>query len=449
MDKTLSDLCRERVPRYTSYPTAPHFKPDVGPQTYAQWLEALQDDTPLSLYLHVPFCTALCHYCGCHTKVVNKPEVIASYGDLLIREIRLVRERIGHALPVTHIHWGGGTPSLMPAETFRAIAGEIRDAFNSRPGMEHAIELDPRTVDAALSERLAEVGINRASLGVQDFSPHVQELIGRRQPYGVVAAAVSNLRNAGITAVNFDLMYGLAGQTTRDVRRTATLAIELNPSRIALFGYAHVPWFRKNQQLIDESQLPKSRERFNQAEEAAEVLTKAGYVRIGIDHFARPDDPMAIAAGAGALARNFQGYTTDSADVLLGFGASSIGRLPQGHVQNTPDMMKYRQAIEAGDFATVRGLRFAPEDRARGAIIERLMCDFSVDLDRIAHDLHCSDRMVQPKRDRLDDLCNRGLAEFDGHVLKMTDRGRPFVRLAAAAFDTYLEADHARHSEAV
>lgn len=449
MDQSLSSLCQERVPRYTSYPTAPHFGPDVGPQDYADWLADLDTAQPVSLYMHVPFCTALCHYCGCHTKVVNKPDVIASYGALLEAELGLVGDHIGRRQAVSHIHWGGGTPSLMPAGAFAAIVEAMQRHFTFAESLEHAIELDPRTVDSDLAKRLAAAGVNRASFGVQEFSQRVQTHIGRRQPFGVVVKAMTALRNVGIDAINFDLMYGLPAQTLHDVKRTAALTVELAPARIALFGYAHVPWFRKNQQLIDETLLPDAEARFDQAEQAASVLTGAGYVRIGIDHFARPDDPLTIAAGSGEMARNFQGYTTDAAPALMGLGASSIGRLPGGYIQNAPDMITYRKRIEGGELATVRGKTLCDEDRVRGAVIERLMCDFGVDLDRMAIDLDCPRRFLRPTESRLSSLRDKGLLDYDGHILKMTHKGRPFVRLAAAAFDAYLEDGAARHSEAV
>lgn len=449
MDKNLSALCQVQVPRYTSYPTAPHFSTAVDDATYRQWLEEIDRDTGLSLYLHVPFCTALCHYCGCHTKVVNRQEPIRSYGKLLEDEIALVAESAGRGLAVRHIHWGGGTPSLMPADAFAAIVAALHRSFDLSDVTEHAIELDPRTVTDDLASRLAAVGVNRASLGVQEFSQHVQKEIGRHQPFGIVTSAMKALRKAGIEAINFDLMYGLPAQTLHDVKRTAALTAELAPSRIAVFGYAHVPWFRKNQKLIDESLLPDSEARFEQAEMAASVLERAGYVRIGVDHFARPDDPLAVAAGSGTLARNFQGYTTDRASALIAFGASAIGRLPRGYVQNTPSMSDYRKRIEAGRFATVRGIPVSEDDRLRGAVIERLMCDFDVDLDAAAMAFDRRPEDIQPDPNGIARLRDQGLIEFDGHVLRMTPTGRPFVRLAAAAFDTYLKTEGGRHSAAV
>ncbi|MEM6665674.1 MAG: oxygen-independent coproporphyrinogen III oxidase [Pseudomonadota bacterium] len=449
MEKSLASLCNQRVPRYTSYPTAPHFGNDVDGGVYGTWLSRLGASEALSLYLHVPFCRTLCHYCGCHTKVSNKADRIASYGDLLVREMETVARFLGGKRPLTHIHWGGGTPSLMPADAFMQIVQAIRTHFDATSMREHAMELDPREVTPQLAELLAAVGINRASLGVQEFSPLVQRAIGRLQPVGTVANAMKALNSAGITRINFDLMYGLPMQTTRDVRRTAALAVQLAPSRIALFGYAHVPWFARNQKLIDEKTLPNTEERFEQAEAAAAILEQSGYVRIGLDHYALPDDEIAVALGTGALARNFQGYTTDTAKSLIGLGSSSISRVPKGYAQNTPDMAAYRRIVEAGELPVTRGRAFSDDDLVRGAVIERLMCDMRVDLDGVAADFGVDRTALQPNSEPLTSLTENGLAEFDGHVLTMTERGRPFVRMAAASFDAYMANSGARHSQAV
>jgi len=450
MDTSLSSFCARRVPRYTSYPTAPHFGGTVDGEQFGHWLGALPDEANVSLYLHVPFCKALCHYCGCHTKVTNHVEPIAAYGRLLVKEVETVARHIGaRRLNVTHIHWGGGTPSMMPADAFEEILAAIGKAFNLGRLEEHAIELDPRTVTRPLAQMLMRAGVNRASLGVQDFTPRVQKEIGRPQPFGVVVDATRHLRDAGIADINFDLMYGLPAQTARDLRRTATLAAALKPSRLALFGYAHVPWFKKNQQLIDETLLPNAEARLEQAEGAAEALRQAGYVRIGLDHYAHPDDRLAKAFGHGVLSRNFQGYTTDSAPALIGMGVSSISKVPTGYAQNTPDFVAYRRHVEAGELPTCRGVVFSEDDRVRGAVIERLMCDMRVDLDDVAGSYGVASTTLQPENTGLEELSSEGLVQFDGHVLTVTERGRPFVRIAAALFDSYLANDAARHSEAV
>ncbi|MEJ1156948.1 oxygen-independent coproporphyrinogen III oxidase [Prosthecomicrobium sp. N25] len=437
------------VPRYTSYPTAPHFSDAIGPDDYAAWLRALPGDGPVSLYLHVPYCRAICHYCGCHTKAALRDEPVIDYAERLIAEIGLVADTAGRRLPVAHVHWGGGTPSLLPAASFLKIVAALRERFDWLPDAEHAIELDPRTVTPALAATLAAAGVTRASLGVQDFDRTVQEAIGRIQPFETVERAVAALRGVGITAINFDLMYGLPHQTAETIRTTVALAQSLEPSRIALFGYAHVPWFKKHQRLIDEAALPGASERIQLEQVARDALAATGFQAIGLDHFARPDDAMAVADRAGALRRNFQGYTTDTADTLIGLGASSIGRMPQGFVQNDPDVGRWGRAIAAGRLPVVKGKALDADDRLRGAIIERLMCDYRVDLAAVTAAFGETPAAVADGTERLAELVRDGLVRLDGPVVSVTEGGRPFVRLAAAAFDAYLARAAARHSMAV
>jgi oxygen-independent coproporphyrinogen-3 oxidase len=345
---------------------------------------------------------------------------------------------------VTSIHWGGGTPSMLGSRRLRQLTAQLREHFDLSGLTEHAIELDPRQCGPELARALAAIGVTRASLGLQDLSPHVQEAIGRVQPFPQVAEAVASLRGAGIANLNFDLMYGLPHQTVEDVRHNIGLASTLAPNRIALFGYAHVPWFKTHQRMIDATALPGASERLAQAEAARKALVAHGYVPVGIDHFARPDDNLAAAAAAGTLHRNFQGYTTDSADALIGLGASSIGRLPQGFAQNAPDIGGYTRAIETGSFATAKGLALSDDDRVRARIIERLMCDFAVDLDRLAPDHTFAEAF-----ETLEPLVHDGVVAIADRRIAVTQAGRPFARLVAAAFDAYLGHGNARHSRAV
>lgn len=440
-------LAERNVPRYTSYPTAPHFNGEIGPSTYAAWLEALAPDATVSLYVHVPFCTSLCLYCGCNTKAVRRHDPVVAYAERLFAEIRL----IGHQIPgrrITHWHWGGGTPSILGADLLRAVNSAVRATFDVAPDAEHAIELDPRRLPDETIAALGTIGINRVSLGVQDFAPHVQKAIGRVQSFAVVKHAIARLRAGGIAAINLDLMYGLPSQSLGDVRDSARRAASLLPDRIALFGYAHVPWFKTHQRVIDAKTLPGAAERLAQAEAAAAVFRDAGYEAIGLDHFARPGDPLAKAWREGRLRRNFQGYTTDDADALIGLGASSISRLPQGYVQNAPDTGGYYRAIDAGEFATVKGRALTGDDRLRATIIEQLMCNGAVDLDRLA----CAttiDLRFASALSRLKELENAGILVRNRHCIAMTEHGRPFVRLVAAAFDAYLDPSPTGHSVAV
>lgn len=436
-------LAERNVPRYTSYPPAPYFSPAVGAKAYRAWLAELPKTATLSLYLHVPYCRDLCFYCGCNTKAVHRQAPVEAYAGHLKKEIELLGAAIG-SYHVVHLHWGGGTPSILGAKTLTALADQISITFDLTRIAEHAIELDPRYVTPELASALGRIGVTHASFGAQDFSPRVQQAIGRIQSFREVGAAVELVRAAGVANINLDLMYGLPHQTVDDVVRSAELAASLAPSRLALFGYAHVPWFRPNQRLIDENALPGVAERLAQTRAATATLEECGYVQIGLDHFAARNDGMQRAAKTHQLHRNFQGYTTDGADALIGLGASAIGRLPRGFVQNATDVGSYARFIDAGQLATAKGLALTGDDRSRARIIERLMCDLAVDLDTEGGGKDFSAELAA-----VDALSESGIVRRNGHHIAVTEEGRPFVRLVAAAFDAYLPKNHERHSVAV
>jgi oxygen-independent coproporphyrinogen III oxidase len=440
---------QEHLPRYTSYPTAPHFSAAVGPDTYAEWLKAIPRNACVSLYLHVPFCRAMCWYCGCHTSIARRDEPIAVYASALRCEIDLVSRQIGRRLRVGHVHFGGGTPTIMAPEAFADLIGSIRHSFFVRPSAEIAVEIDPRGLTPEMIEALAYGGVNRASLGVQSFDPAVQRAINRVQSFDVTAAATAGLRRAGITGINFDLIYGLPHQTVASCLDTVTRCVELRPDRFSVFGYAHVPAFKKHQRKIEEALLPDSLERHRQSEAIAGALTKAGYLRIGLDHFALPGDSMAAALRDGTLRRNFQGYTTDTSNILLGFGASAIGRLPQGYVQNEVGTRAYSQSIAGGRLATVKGYALTDDDRLRAEIIERIMCDFGADLGQICARHGSAPEAMLTSSPRLRDLISDGVVELDGASLAVTDDSRFLVRSVAAAFDAHLDGSKQLHSRAV
>lgn len=448
MDPAALALAERSAPRYTSYPTAPHFSKEIGDAAMRDWLAALDPRATLSLYFHIPFCETICAYCGCHTKAVRREAPLTAYKETLLREIEMTAQAT-HARRVVSIHWGGGTPGILGPARFGEIVGRVRELFDVTPETEHAIELDPRILDAEMAEALARAGVNRASFGVQDLNAHVQEAAGRVQPFEVVERAVSTLRAAGIAAINLDLMYGLPRQSVADVERTAAMAASLDPQRLAVFGYAHVPWFKANQKLIDAAALPGAAERLAQAAAVRGTLEGAGYEAIGLDHFARPHDPLAVAAREGRMRRNFQGYTVDSATALLPFGVSSIGRLPQGFVGAATDLAGWRRAVEDDRFPVTRGVAFSIEDLARAEIIERLMCDFAVDFGAVALAHGFAVEAFDAVRRPLCGLERDGVVEVFDRRVRVTERGRPFVRLVAAAFDAYLDQAAARHSAAV
>ena len=435
---------RYNVPRYTSYPTAADFTPDVAACDHVAWLRSLDGREGVSVYLHVPYCREICLYCGCNTKMAVRDDVVAAYRRALETEIDLVAGLIGRKPNIARLHWGGGTPSILGLDGLRSVAAALRRQFMFEENFEHAIELDPRYVSADLASGLAELGISRASLGVQDLNPLVQAAIGRIQPLAVVESAVEQLRAAGIGNLNFDLMYGLPLQTVDSIRKTCAIVAAMAPDRIACFGYAHLPRLRANQRRIDESKLPSQDQRIDQAEIIAEELVRFGYVRIGIDHFARAGDPLTAAASTGKLHRNFQGYTDDDRPILLGLGASSISTFADGFVQNISDVPRYIRAIETGSLASARGCRLDAEDILRGRIIERLMCDFEVDVSVVAPNMDFGD-----ERAMLAPMVWDGLAEIRGSRLIVTDAGRPVVRVIAAAFDTYRRLESAQFSKAI
>ena len=438
-----------RVPRYTSYPTAPHFSPSVTAADYAGWLAALPDDTPLSLYLHVPFCASLCWFCACHTSVVRRPEPLESYGAALLSEIDLAAAAIGRRLPVRHIHWGGGTPNALPPHLMRAVMQRLRTMFHVQPDAEIAVEIDPRELSGESLQALGDIGTTRASLGVQDFDPQVQQAVHRHQSQELTADCAARLRGVGIGSINLDLIYGLPYQTVPGVIATVEQALAIGPDRAAVFGYAHVPWMKKHQALLPEDALPGPAERLAQRHAVEQVLTASGYVTVGLDHFARPEDSLAAAAADARLKRNFQGYTTDDAPVLLGFGASSIGSLPQGYVQNLPGVPAWRDAVRAGVLPVARGIALTGDDRLRRAVIEAVMCQDSVDLRAIANAHDADPAALMDAAPALQEMAHDGLLDWNGYRIAVTAVGRPFVRNVAAAFDRYLRPGLARHSAAV
>lgn len=436
-----------RIPRYTSYPTAVQFTGDVDARTYSDWLASLPADTALSVYLHVPFCAELCLYCGCHTTVARGPAPVAAYVDLIDREVALIGAIVGHRR-TTHIHWGGGTPTILSPADFTRLMTALRETFAVAADAELAIEIDPRTLTRDYAKTLAAAGINRVSLGVQDFDERVQRAVGRMQSFEQTARVADWLREAGISSINLDLMYGLPYQTESSVAASVGRALTLAPDRIAMFGYAHVPWMKRHQKLIPEQALPDGTARFAQSRIAAQTIAGAGYRPIGLDHFARHDDPLAQRQSEGRLHRNFQGYTADQSVSLIGLGTSAIGSLPQGYAQNAPSTLAYREAITAGQLATVRGCAVTAEERLRREVIERLMCDLSVDLNEIGAAYGVGAEHFAPELAGLDELEQDGLVEIAGRRVTVPEYGRAFVRVVCAAFDRYLAANDTRFSRA-
>jgi len=436
-----------KVPRYTSYPTAPHFSSDIGASFFEGCIAQIPENSEISLYVHVPFCRRLCWFCACRTQGTQTASPVQAYVDVLLKELRMLAQCLPNGVKLSRLHWGGGTPTLLSPDMITSLARAIFDVAPLAEHGEFSVEIDPCELDEARMDALAEAGMNRASIGVQDFDPEIQETIGRLQSYEVTKAAADMIRNRGVTSLNADILFGLPHQNTQKITESVQKLLSLSPDRVALYGYAHVPWMAKRQQLIPSDALPTPEERLAMSETAAELFSWDGYDAIGIDHFALPDDGLAKAAKSGTLRRNFQGYTDDQADVLIGVGASSISRFPQGYAQNQPSTAAYVKAIEAGEFSVSKGHRFIGEDTLNGRLIEAIMCDFAVDSGEICQRFDISNAQL---RARFDEVNKRfdGLLAVSENGLSIPEDVRPLTRLIARSFDAY-DQTKARHSAAI
>lgn len=445
MDRALLAAYDRPVPRYTSYPTAAQFAPSVGPQQHAEWLADLQGEAA-SLYVHVPFCRELCWYCACHTMAMSRSGSLDTYADALLRELDAVA-RAAPGLILAGVQWGGGTPSQLGGARLQAVGERIAQLFDRRCDGEVSLEIDPRHCDGEIVTAAAAIGVTRVSLGVQDFDEDVQAAINRRQSFSDTADAIDRLRKGGMGRINIDLVYGLPRQTLATLASTLDLALKLKPDRFAVFGYAHVPWMKPHQKLIDEASLPGVALRAAMSALVAERLVAAGYRRIGLDHYALPGDRLTRAAADGTLRRNFQGYVADPTAFVVGIGASAISSLPRGFTQNIADPARYLATAQESGFATTRGIALTRDDRLRAAIIERVMCQGSVDLEAL-----CREHRVDPEAfgasldPDLDRLERDGLIRRVDARLVVTDSGQPFVRFVCAAFDRHYSAAEGRHS---
>lgn len=436
-----------KVPRYTSYPTAPHFGPGIDADDFAGWVGAIPEGSEISLYVHVPFCRRLCWFCACRTQGTQSDRPVAAYLEVLKRELALLGQTLPQGVRLSRLHWGGGTPTLLGPQMMADLAGAIADVAEFAEAYEFSVEIDPNEIDALRIEALARAGMNRASIGVQDFDPCIQATIGREQSYDLTRDAVLALRAAGVESLNADILYGLPHQTVARITDSVQKLLALSPDRVALYGYAHVPWMARRQTMLPSDALPTPTERLTLFDAARKLFVWDGYDEIGIDHFALPTDGLARAQAAGQLRRNFQGYTDDRADVLIGVGASSISRFPQGYAQNAAATSAHTAAIRDGRFSTARGHAFRGDDRLRARIIEALMCDFAVSSRELSAEFGAT-------ADALRQMFEEVNRAFDG-LLEVSDRGlsipegaRPLTRMIARAFDSYDTAG-AGHSSAI
>lgn len=436
-----------KVPRYTSYPTAPHFGTDVGPDLFSSWISQIPENGTISLYIHVPFCRRLCWFCACRTQGTQSDAPVRAYLETLKSELALLKQVLPRGVTLSRLHWGGGTPTLLNPSMMTELADSIAEVAPLGEHAEFSVEIDPNEIDAARLDALAAAGLNRASIGVQDFDDEIQQTIGRIQGYDVTREAIDMIRDRGVASLNADILFGLPHQTQAKMTESVQKLLSLNPDRVALYGYAHVPWMAKRQQLIPSEALPTPEERLALFETARKLFLWDNYEEIGIDHFATQEDGLTRAQRLGKLRRNFQGYTDDTSDVLIGVGASSISRFPQGFAQNAPATSAHTSAIRAGRFSTSRGHSFKGQDKLRSRLIESLMCDFRIDADEITSSFDIS-------RQDLNEMLTNCSRDFPG-VVALTQDGlyippeaRPLTRIIARSFDAY-DLSKAGHSSAI
>ncbi|MFU8848031.1 MAG: oxygen-independent coproporphyrinogen III oxidase [Opitutales bacterium] len=436
-------------PRYTSYPPANHFRDYADPAPLLTSVEA--SEAPLSLYFHLPFCETLCWFCGCHMIPTLDRSRATDYLDLLEKELALFARHHRREREAVQLHFGGGTPNFFGPEQIDRLAALIDRHFKFAPGAEKSVELDPRRLSAAHIEAFARMGLTRASFGVQDSNPEVQKVIHREQPQEMNVAAMETLRAHGFDSVNVDLIYGLPLQTPESFDQTLDQVLELKPDRFAVFNYAHVPWMRPAQKILEKAGLPDARTKLELLKLCIERLTREGYVYIGMDHFALPDDELVVAQHEGTLQRNFQGYSTRAGVEICGFGISSISQGADSYRQNVKDIESYRAMVESGRLPVAKGYELTNEDKLRADVIMRLMCDLALDYREMSakwgidFELHFANALAQLKEPTED-----GLIELTEAGLKVTERGRLFIRNLAMCFDAYLEpAVEGRYSRTV
>lgn len=437
------------APRYTSYPTAPHFNNEITSDVYKSWLKTIADNENISLYFHIPFCEKLCHYCGCHTKIVNYEDPIINYVEHLIMELELLSQTLTKKHNVIHIHFGGGTPTILKPVLFDKLIAKLKQLFTISAEVEFAIEVDPRTVDEAKVKSYAANGVNRISFGIQDFNLEVQEAINRVQPYELVANVTELFRKHGISNINFDLIYGLPKQTEKIILENLEQSLTLNPSRIAFFGYAHVPWMKKNMQHIKDEDLPDNLARLNMFTLAHNYLTSHGYHSVGLDHFVKNDDSMNSALNNKILKRNFQGYSSDKAEILIGLGVSSISFLANGYAQNNPLISKYMEAVKQGNFPIIKGIELSIDDKIRKKIIDNIMCYMEVDLAQITQGTNFTASDFAPEIQRLIPLIEDGLVKLDNNKITINQSARQITRVVSSVFDQYFTGGLNKHSKII
>ncbi|MGH1354729.1 MAG: oxygen-independent coproporphyrinogen III oxidase [Thalassovita sp.] len=436
-----------KVPRYTSYPTAPHFSNNVSGDDFSNWIKEITPGSEISLYLHVPFCRRLCWFCACRTQGTQSESPVRAYVEILKAELQIFKRDLPEGVTLNRLHWGGGTPTLLSAEMMTDLAEAVHDVAPFAQNYEFSVEIDPNEIDDTRLKALAAAGMNRASIGVQDFDPDIQKTIGRLQGFDVTRDAIEAIRSHGVYSLNADILFGLPHQSKERITESVQKLLSLNPDRVALYGYAHVPWMAKRQQMIPSDALPTPEERLELFETARRLFVWDNYAEIGIDHFATQSDGLTIAQKTGKLRRNFQGYTDDTSDVLVGIGASSISRFPQGYAQNAPSTGAHTAAIREGRYSTSRGHMFSNEDILRSRLIEMLMCDFATDDAELKDSFGLTQDQVNalyaPAKTEF-----ASMLEHNSKGLYIPTEARPLTRMIARSFDAY-DLSKAGHSSAI
>ncbi|MBF0439794.1 MAG: oxygen-independent coproporphyrinogen III oxidase [Magnetococcales bacterium] len=444
-DRALIEKYDRAGPRYTSYPTAPHFHENFGPDDFRNEIKrstAENAKRPLSLYLHIPFCDTVCYYCACNKIVTPDRSRAIPYLETLLREIVLMASYFGPDRQATQIHFGGGSPSYLTLEQTKRLWQALRDHFNLADDAhgEYGIEADPRECPEGTIAQLRAMGFNRISLGVQDLDITVQKAVNRIQPLELTQKCIEDARACGFQSVNLDLMYGLPLQTVDSFQKTLEVVIrDLNPDRLAVFNYAHLPQYFSPQRRIHEEQLPSAEVKLQILENAITWLLEAGYVYVGMDHFAKPEDELATAQRHGDLHRNFQGYTTRAECDLVGMGLTSISQVGHTYAQNFKTLPEYYGRIDAGELAIFRGLELTADDRIRRDVIMRLLCDFQLDRQAVGTRLGIDFKdYFQTESQEIQRMVTEGLLEDDGNLIRVTAGGRLLIRNVCMAFDWYL-----------
>ena len=440
-------------PRYTSYPPATKFTESVSWDELSARIDANnRTSRDLSVYFHIPFCETLCWFCGCTTVITLNHDKGASYIDYLGREVAKMAERLNPDRKVVQLHFGGGSPTFLRPEEIRRLGEIIRTHFTFSPEIEASVEVDPRRLTRDHLVALREIGFNRASMGVQDFNPQVQEAIHRIQPREMTQQAVDWMRELGFTSINLDLIYGLPNQTPKSFDETLDAVLEMQPDRLAVFSYAHVPWIKPAQKILEKKSLPAPETKLEVLKLVIEKLTANGrYVYIGMDHFARPDDELAVAQRNKQLQRNFQGYSTRSGSDIYAFGMSSISQIPDAYWQNEKELPRYQEAVDAGRAPWGRAYFVTDEDKIRRETIMRVMCDLSLDFAAMSRHLGIDfEGHFAQELDALAEFQKDGLVERTPAGINVTDTGRLFIRNIAMCFDNALEqTGERRHSRTI